>query len=82
MDITTRYFQITVMIKDKSVHKGIRLTEHSDIDSSFLLFKKRAEENYGAGNIIYFECVQLSRYSDEVKNYIILNSAKHPSRKK
>lgn len=70
MDIIPSYYLITIMLKDKSVHTGIRKNEAGDIDSCFLLFKSRAEESYGREKIIYFQCVQLSRYSDELKNHL------------
>jgi hypothetical protein len=70
MDIIPRYYLITVMLKDTSLHKGIRKNEAGDIDSCFLLFKSRAEESYGYENIIYFQCVQLSKYSNELKRYL------------
>ena len=71
MDLTTKYFLITVMLKDKSIHKGIRKNEAGDVDSCYLLFKGRAEQNYGRDNVIYFQCVQLSKHSDEVKDHLI-----------
>ncbi len=58
------------MLNDKSVHTGIRKNEAGDIDSCYLLFKNRAEDSYGRDNIIYFQCVQLSRYSDELKRHL------------
>ncbi len=70
MDINPRYYLITVMLNDKSVHTGIRKNEAGDIDSCFLLFKSRAEESYGREKIIYFQCVQLSMYSDELKRHL------------
>ncbi len=71
MDLITKYFLITVMLKDQSVHKGIRKNEAGDVDSCYLLFKDRAEQNYGRDNIIYFQCVQLSKYSDELKKHLM-----------
>lgn len=82
MDLIVRYYQITIQLKDKSIHKGIRETEFGDIDSNFITFRSKADENYGQSNIIYFQCVQLSKDSDEVKDYKIKKSAKSGVRNK
>ena len=81
MDLITKYFLITVMLKDKSIHKGIRKNEAGDVDSCYLLFKGRAEQNYGRDNIIYFQCVQLSKYCDELKDHLIKCRNKDVKRK-
>ena len=70
MDLTVRYFLIKVTLKDKSVHYGVRETEHSDIDLMFLLCRNKAHESYGADKVIDFQCVQLSKHSDEVKDHL------------
>ncbi len=80
-DTMPGYFLITVMLRDKSVHKGIRKHESGDINSCFLLFKGRAEDGYGRDNIIYFQCVQLSKHSDEVKGLLTQQAAKHGLKK-
>lgn len=71
MDLITKYFLITVMLKDNSVHKGIRKNEAGNVDSCFLLFRGKAEQTYGRDNIICFQCVQLSNHSDELKNHLM-----------
>ena len=75
------YFLITVMLLDKSVHKGIRKKESGEINACFLLFKGLAEDSYGRDNIIYFQCVQLSKYSDGVKGLMTKQAAKHGLKK-
>lgn len=74
-DITARYYQITIMLRDKSVHSGVRENAALDIDSAYLLFRNKAMEIYGDNNVIYFQCVQLSKHSDEYKNYMIRKAA-------
>lgn len=73
---TLRYYFITVMLKDKSLHKGIRTNESMEIDSAFILFRGRAHESFGQSNVIYFQCVQLSKHSDEVKDFNIKRADK------
>ena len=80
-DTMPGYFLITVMLRDKSVHKGIRKNDTGDINACFLLFRERAENSYGRDNIIYFQCVRLSSHSDEVKAHLSQQSGKHKMKK-
>lgn len=58
-----------MVLKDKTVHKGIR--ENSfEIDTAYLAFQVRAQKAYGAGNILHFECYQISRHSDQLKIHL------------
>lgn len=75
---TVRYYLITVMLKNKSLHTGIRTNESLGIDSAYILFRGRAHESFGQNNVVFFQCVQLSTLSDEVKDFNIkrLNKAR------
>ena len=81
METVVRYFLITVMLKDKSVHKGIRESEYNDADSMFIICRNKAFENYGRDNVIYFQSVQLSKHSDEVMEYLRKKSAGNKTRR-
>ena len=70
-DIIPRYYLITVMLRDNSVHRGVREDAYGDLDSRYQLYKNKAGDAWGDENIIYFQCVQLSNHSDEVKDYKI-----------
>jgi len=58
------YYRITIELKGRKI-TGLRKHD-GDTDSAFLAFRRLAEEAYG-NKILYFDCVQLSSYSDEVK---------------
>jgi len=63
------FFQITVTLKTKTVHTGIR--EHSgDLDTAYLAFKVLSEQAYGEHNIMHFDCYQVSTHSDEIKLFL------------
>lgn len=63
------YFLITVILKDESVHSGIKENQ-AELDMAHLAFQGHAHKAYGINNIIYCDCVQLSMLSDELKKYM------------
>ena len=63
------YFLITVTLKDKSVHSGIRENQ-TEIDIAYLTFKVHVHKAYGIDNVLHYDCVQLSVQSDEVRKYM------------
>ena len=63
------YFLISVILKDKSSHKGLRESFY-DLDAAYLAFQVLAQQAYGRHNIMHFECMQLSNHSEQVKLYL------------
>lgn len=61
------FYRITIELAGKTI-TGLRKHDH-ETDSAFLAFRVLAEKAYGS-KLLYFDCVQLSSYSDEVKLHI------------
>lgn len=59
-------YRITIELSGKTI-SGLRKHD-SDSDTAFLAFQVLAEKAYGS-KLLYFDCVQLSSYSDEIKLY-------------
>lgn len=63
------FYKITVILKDKSVHTGIRELQTNDIDHAWKLYKQRCIEHYGASKIEDYNCVQVSIHSPDYARY-------------
>ena len=61
------YYKIIIELAGKA-RTGIR--EHAgETDTAFLAFQSLAKKSYG-DKLLYFNCMQLSRYSEDVKLFI------------
>ena len=64
------YYRITVTLKSRQVHSGIRQLEVWNPDTALRMVEKTAKDHYGEGKIKNVEVVMLPKSSDEVKKFL------------
>jgi len=64
------YYRITVTLKSRHVHSGIRQLEVWNPDTALRIVEKTAKDHYGEGKIRTVEVVMLAKSSEEVKKYL------------
>ncbi len=64
------YYRITVTLKNKQVHSGIRLLEVWNPDTALRMVEKTAHEHYGEGKVKKVDVAMLPKSSEEVKRFI------------
>ncbi len=63
------YFRITVNLKKKKSVTGIREMD-ANIDTAYRHFNKKIFEEYRESDVRSFDIVQVSKLSDDVKQYL------------
>ena len=61
------YYYIDVFTKNGNHFSGVREHDSIDIDFVYRFFKEKAERKY---TVTKYSCVMLSKFSEQVKEYI------------
>lgn len=64
------YYRITVTLKSRQVHSGIRQLEVWNPDTALRMVEKTAHDHYGEGKVRKVEVAMLPKSSEEVKRFI------------
>ena len=64
------YYRITVHLKSRQFHSGIRQISVWHPDTALRMVEKTAKDHYGEGRIEKVEVVMLPKSSEEVKKYL------------
>jgi hypothetical protein len=64
------YYRITITLKTRQVHSGIRLLEVWNPDTALRMVEKTAHDHYGEGKVRKVEVAMLPKSSEEVKRFV------------
>ena len=70
------YYRITVTLKSRQVHSGIRQLEVWNPDTALRMVEKTAHDHYGEGKVRRVDVVMLPKSSEEVKRFIAARGKK------